>query len=65
MRLRKLLGKTVDVVEIAVRLVLVLFLQLSIVETLIVEFGQLRCRGLRARDSNIMLSLVDWLLNAE
>lgn len=33
----KLLGETIDVVEIAVRLVLVLLLQLGIVESLIVK----------------------------
>ena len=38
------LGKTVDVVEVAVRLVLVLLVQLILVEALIVKFCRLRNR---------------------
>ena len=34
----ELLGKTIDVVEVAVRFVLVLLLQLGIVESLVIEF---------------------------
>lgn len=37
--LRKLLGQTIDIVEIPVRLVLALLLKLGIVETLVIEFG--------------------------
>jgi hypothetical protein len=37
----KLLGETIDVVEVAVRLVLVLLLQLSIVKVFIVKLGSL------------------------
>jgi hypothetical protein len=37
----KLLGETIDVVEVAVRLILVLLLQLSIVKVFIVKLGSL------------------------
>jgi hypothetical protein len=37
----KLFGETIDVVEVAVRLVLVLLLQLSIVKVFIVKLGSL------------------------
>lgn len=36
---RELLGQTIDVVEVAVRLVLVLLLQLAFVERIVVETG--------------------------
>jgi hypothetical protein len=37
----KLLGETIDVVEVAIRLVLVLLLQLSIVKVFIAKIGSL------------------------
>jgi len=40
----KFLGKTVDVVEVAVRLVLVFLVQLILVEALVVKFCRLRYR---------------------
>ena len=41
MRTRKLLSQTIDVVEVSVRLVLVLFLKLVLVEAFVVEIGAL------------------------
>jgi hypothetical protein len=49
-RTRKLLGQTVDVVEVAVRLVLVLLLQFAIIESIVVEAGSDRSSGARAAD---------------
>lgn len=41
-RLRKLLGQAVDVVEVSVGFVLVLLVQFSVVETLVIEFRRTR-----------------------
>jgi len=41
----KLLGQAVDVVEVAVRLVLVLLLELAVVKAFIVELGPVSARG--------------------
>lgn len=43
---REFLGETVDVVEVAIGLVLVLLVQLGLVEALIVELDRLRSRRL-------------------
>lgn len=39
MRLRKFLGQAIDIIEVAVGFVFVLLVELSIVESLVVEFG--------------------------
>ena len=54
MRTRKFLGKTVDVVEVAVGFVLVLFVQLVLVKAFIIEL-----RGLGRRRGDGMRRLVD------
>ena len=50
---RKLLSKTIDVVEVAVRLVLVLLFNLGIVEALVIKLGYLRRRWFRSRSANV------------
>ncbi len=55
MRLRKLFGQAIDVVEVAVRLVFVLFVQFSFVEALVVKLCRLRSGGLWSWSSSIVL----------
>ena len=62
MRLGEFLGKSVDIVEVAVGFVLVLLIKLGIVEIFVAELCQLRCGGFGARNSNVMLFLLDRLL---
>jgi hypothetical protein len=51
----ELLGETVDVVEVAVRLVFVFFVQLVLVESLIVKRG--RCGGVGTRTGEKRIKL--------
>jgi hypothetical protein len=52
------LGQTVDVVEVAVRLVLVLLVELGLVEALVVKFGSDGGGGLSSADNGGDLALV-------
>jgi hypothetical protein len=50
---RELLGQTIDVVEVAVRLVLVLLLQLAVIEGIVVEVAVARGLGAGTADRGI------------
>lgn len=53
----ELLCQPVNVVEVTVRLVLVFLVKLGIVEGVVIEFGNVRSRGFRARNGIVGLDV--------